>query len=1763
MNTSTFEISEHNFEFMDLPIEDSFNARDWLAEELKQGRLPDSYKKEHKIIDPRTEEESFTERELGIYCNRIIARLSSTAWTRKNLVKDRPIPTFDIKVIDSDTVNGSVIPTFSPPLILLTKGLLDLALKQGESVIAAVLSHEFWHYISRGYIKAEKNTKLEEGLGYSFPVLMLFHSGYRYTALEDILNMSQGYNPLLRILQMFDVHPSPDLSRRIIEDSYVVVNQTIKRTGMIYNPPEKEFESDVDHYTVQKAVELKCYDSIATKISEFSHRFYSNSAAKYEVSEEFLRWIMTVVPDWLKEDIDPYELSRRNDLVNEMLNNIFNGIFEVTGIDEELIEVFIDFGLRSPFEINVLGVIKYMSKGEKNVESKFLSTRKNLIPCSPILYQLDHAIRELLEIDASTSIERCIELAKSFWEALSQINPSQYRQISSIFFGIFVDMSTATDDYDMYLSGDLHDNADSAYKLFQEGSNLSELVISSKRYQLLIRNASQEMSEKGSMYIIQALTALGISHPSYASVVVDQVVHINDNLRYFDINPATFFIDHDGNIITNAKSIIELFQSHSRGAVGHNIECRIITDPSSLESWMRDRRDVIVAQTREELDFKLSEEITRQRESIQSYDEFIDFLLESNYEQVVQLINSINNPNDLDYLLNNYPYFFALRPRLMGGIYSSTNRLYSIMACNILVEKLSHLLNENPDTWRNIVFENLFNRDDSTLSVFSPTRKLQNEYSLYLLDGRHQFLIYNIYSQTDDGSNSRTEYTTDLISSLEMGLPINHPYIRLLINNFQNFPIGQVLGVLDRTFFIRQRSMDGNWFDRPETLEESKMIYQMIIGTQEQVDSESELKRRLLIAKTFDNLDPDSMFRSRKEYKSKFLTIMVREDILNYLDGIEDTTFLSAEIIQMIIEISKVPIEETHENVYEGYESQSHHKRDDYGAYGEEIIEEVEEQLDKIFNNIDVIIERDPLEVARLYVLFEEEGFFRKYPKYRFGEDGSRGFDEVLLRLVSSIEDPHTQQQICEEIIFKTGVESVKVRDKLIDIWVEIIYKQLGGDPFNAFEEPVEGQDINKTVFVERFQNLVETLKSNIGNRPDMVGRLSEVISRRLNLQYHNTKYLSDELDSLMSKSGLDSAQGKGFLFEGGHEFITSDEETRLLTIGLLTNSLSDEAIQEYIDHLEVRRDRELKKSYFQRSGLDFFMALSKDPVNTIYATATEKIDFKSKIIRSRIEGQIRLTYENFWARNFEERTYILSTLIFPHNREIRTDKDVEPLINYVLDKVLPFDSDLAMDVGRNVEVDLARDFILAYAKVTPINEQRLLFSALMASAHSFANEDHGSSEYIGKALATILSNLGPAGVKLAQAIHSYPETPETIRQGMSDVKGNINLPKRLSVFERLIKIMGIKEANSKFSYIGSFLGGGSYQYTLQAFLEDRDEAVALTLLRDHANAYAKNEFTHIEKAMEYFIEVRRHKGKVINENTIESIGNLIKAARNNIDIETNYEINTQQLELMRQMYKGNVIEIDGVKVFVDVVTSIEFHQEFRMDQEGSDNLAYKIDTIAPGVSLNSAQFYSLPSVDRERVAISMELLEYMIIFAGLSFEHDRQGENMHILYLQEDTVINQTSYPAGSFIIIHFDPGAIYMNAITEDDIGYLADVIISVLRAYMEHQDIDLTEVFLAVMKTKSKQANSEYVSSLFRAFLARSDIRRHIDSKDYLIELFKTIYRSGISSPILFGKLLASAGGDMQIMQFLLSLNQESSTSSSHEIEVIEYSEKLKQL
>jgi hypothetical protein len=466
---------------------------------------------------------------------------------------------------------------------------------------------------------------------------------------------------------------------------------------------------------------------------------------------------------------------------------------------------------------------------------------------------------------------------------------------------------------------------------------------------------------------------------------------------------------------------------------------------------------------------------------------------------------------------------------------------------------------------------------------------------------------------------------------------------------------------------------------------------------------------------------------------------------------------------------------------------------------------------------------------------------------------------------------------------------------------------------------------------------------------------------------------------------------------------------------------------------------------------------------------------------------------------------------------------------------------------GRfNTYTDWGRDFINAYLDSASMPEKRLLLSAMMVSARSLDDPKSRTEESIGEALALVLQNMGPAGVKLAQAIHSYPDTPEPIRKGMEGVKGEANKPSRKAMFDRIIDVVPADTADGKrlslekIGHVGGLLGAGSYQYTarttLKAPLATMSAAadVALTLLRDHVLTFAENEFSHFEKAMERFVTLRNRGGHKVTPETLSSFRNVLRQAGGMAGVETDYDTGKIQAELMAERYNGLVIQVGERKIAFGTVDWLDHGVGSRQSADGEDILAYKVASIAPGQSFNKW----VPAAKDDSVKAlcpALQTAEDIMLLSCGHFDHDRHGDNFHVFVFDKPFERNGISFTAGDMLVTGYDFGAVNLAPPTAAEKAGLGKAIADSIVDARSGSDIrdslvqHLSEKISSEDRTKEAGAD-DFLSCALRGFLARGDFLRHVDGNALQASARAALSTGAIDGDILKSVMAAAMGGGM---------------------------------
>lgn len=372
---------------------------------------------------------------------------------------------------------------------------------------------------------------------------------------------------------------------------------------------------------------------------------------------------------------------------------------------------------------------------------------------------------------------------------------------------------------------------------------------------------------------------------------------------------------------------------------------------------------------------------------------------------------------------------------------------------------------------------------------------------------------------------------------------------------------------------------------------------------------------------------------------------------------------------------------------------------------------------------------------------------------------------------------------------------------------------------------------------------------------------------------------------------------------------------------------------------------------------------------------------------------------------------------------------------------------------------ELSHLTLKSYLNTVEQEEAQLLAAALLVASNE---RGEGDALGIGKTLNLVLSNMGPAGAKMLQAVHSHPSTPEHIRDELKDSKVDHEKPYRFHVVG-WANDAGLSNPDNpdRATYLGPIKGAGSFGVTM--FNTDADgNTVADTLLRPRAAEKASREFQLMGKA-----------GKVIaqRDSRMEPVISMIGEAERSARIETKMPLAAKQNEVAQQVYNGVTVHIahsDG--------SSADFTH--RVMPLLSHSAKHKRVAIAHGPHFNDLADdleHANPSYKQD-AAIAVIAPQMIARFAGLPVDRDRHGGNIKL--------DNET--------IQHFDLGAMELVLPTTEQKQALGKVVAQAVKDVGIKGGDFTSNLVNRVDKFSASKDTKNFLAGFLREMLALGDYR-----------------------------------------------------------------------
>jgi len=372
-------------------------------------------------------------------------------------------------------------------------------------------------------------------------------------------------------------------------------------------------------------------------------------------------------------------------------------------------------------------------------------------------------------------------------------------------------------------------------------------------------------------------------------------------------------------------------------------------------------------------------------------------------------------------------------------------------------------------------------------------------------------------------------------------------------------------------------------------------------------------------------------------------------------------------------------------------------------------------------------------------------------------------------------------------------------------------------------------------------------------------------------------------------------------------------------------------------------------------------------------------------------------------------------------------------------------------------EEELAHLTVHSYLSVMDQDEAQLFAAAILVAS---TERGEGEALSIGKTLHLVLSNMGPAGAKVLQAIDSNPSTPESIRKETRSSKAEHEKPYRFNLVGWAVDA-GLMDPNNpdRATYLGPIKGSGSFGVTMYN-TDTHGDLVADTILRPRSAEKAAREFKLMRKASEKVARQDRRMASMLN---------IIDEAERSSQIETKMVLSARQNDVAEQVCNAFEIQI----THPDGSTADFTHKVMPMLSHGPK---HKRVAIAEGIDFIELVKQEGNSLYVQNIAKAVIAPQIISRFAGLPVDRDRHGGNIKI----------------NGNTIQHFDLGATELMLPTSEQKRALGKVVAQAVKdtglkggEFMEH-------LVARIDKISASKDTKYFLGGFTREMLALGDYR-----------------------------------------------------------------------
>ena len=634
---------------------------------------------------------------------------------------------------------------------------------------------------------------------------------------------------------------------------------------------------------------------------------------------------------------------------------------------------------------------------------------------------------------------------------------------------------------------------------------------------------------------------------------------------------------------------------------------------------------------------------------------------------------------------------------------------------------------------------------------------------------------------------------------------------------------------------------------------------------------------------------------------------------------------------------------------------------------------------------------------------------------------------ELIMEKINNISSPQYRLELLESLLFvRNSASSLSLQDRVFfkqvaGQWVHEMLAWSGKDDNTRTYAYAMKQRLNKIYHNTRYQETLYLL-SNLANAIEAQAEVSVCMER----------LIAPELSQYQIKQHVNHFM----LLTKVFELLNKNNQDKQAVLDFIASPLSKTSLDTFIDHMMVHPK---KADILRLLGLE-----------------TSTVD--REICSFAFTG----LYQRYWDLKLKERALVLDSLIISVEKEASQDSHQKAYLEgfyYVAKKLFP-------QSEHHEREEFALALLTTYLQEADTQERQFLLATLLV----VNNDLEGTQTSLGRKLALLCEHMGPAYIKLAQAIHSHPDTPADVKQDLAHVKGRANPPYRWDIW-RLINQVLSPVQRDKMVHLGGLLGSASYNLALEVTTAEKEEQVLL-LLRDKAREEAEKGFAHLRRT----ILACPH--PVIEHNRASFL-HVIDAAQKMSDAELSHQVGDKQHEMATVLYRDNTILVkvgcSGYQIIFEVTQSLESGEGYRRLTR-----------------MHGTEFNDLPQKTvaqrniRKAIALAVMEKELSLIFSGYPFDCDRHGSQLRVTIRGHQITLGL------------YDFGEMSLEPLTEEELCSLAALLYE-LPQTMKQGDSVHALFQKHIDKTIASGCSSHHLTCTHKALLALQDFQKELKHEE----------------------------------------------------------------